>query len=140
MQKFNVSNIDQLNAVAKEIIKKFDNYKIIAFYGEMGAGKTTLIKEICCELGVNDDVNSPTFTIVNEYYSHNFSPIYHFDFYRIESIKELYEIGFQEYIDNGGLLFFEWAEKLGDYLLDDKVLKIFIEISDNNNRIIYYDD
>ena len=137
MKQFNISNLNQLSTVAKEIIKEFTNYKIVAFYGGMGVGKTTLIKEICNELGVNDDVNSPTFTIVNEYEAPGFSPIYHFDFYRIENKNELYEIGFQDYLDYGNLIFFEWAEKLGD-TFPDNVLNIFIKTSDNNDRIIYW--
>jgi len=135
MPEIIVSSINDLPKAAEKVIEIFKEIRIIAFYGKMGVGKTTLIKEICTTLGVEDEVNSPTFTIVNEYESNLYPIIYHFDFYRIESKEEIHEIGFSEYINFGDLILMEWPEKLEDELPED-CLKVYIEETDNNKRII----
>ncbi|MDR2010607.1 MAG: tRNA (adenosine(37)-N6)-threonylcarbamoyltransferase complex ATPase subunit type 1 TsaE [Bacteroidales bacterium] len=135
MHELRISDLNQLQYAADKFAETLKDNKIIAFYGEMGAGKTTFIKALCKAIGINDEVNSPTFTIVNEYRSPLYSPVYHFDFYRIESVNELMEIGFYEYIDSGELIFFEWPEKV-DNILPEEYLKVTIKVCENGERII----
>ena len=135
MAEILISSLDTIDDAALKFAEILKEHRIIAFYGEMGAGKTTFIKALCNVLGVEDEVNSPTFTIVNEYDSPLYSPIYHFDFYRIDSLRELYEIGFSEYIDSGELIFFEWPEKIED-ILPEECLRVNIKITDNGGRVI----
>ena len=109
-----INNLNEINAVAREFLAALGGRTIIAFYGKMGVGKTTFIKAVCEELGVTDVINSPTFAIVNEYLAGDGSPVYHFDFYRIKRPEELFDIGFEEYVDSGALCFMEWPEQAGD--------------------------
>lgn len=125
--------IDFLPEFAKEILSKRAETNVIAFYGDLGAGKTTLVKEICKQLGVEDEVKSPTFSIVNEYQTSNGEAIYHFDFYRIKSIEEALDIGIEEYFDSGSLLIMEWPENI-EGLLPSPYLKIKIEYSGEDKR------
>ena len=125
-----------LDEIAKLIIAK-SKHKTILFNGEMGAGKTTLIKSICDFLGVEDHVSSPTFSLVNEYEGHK-DIIYHFDFYRINDEDEAYAIGFEEYEYSGDFLFIEWSEKIPN-LIPDEHHVINITILDNNLREIKFD-
>lgn len=140
MGKF-ITNISlqEINIAAKEFIDYISNSpnesNIIAFYGAMGGGKTTFIKAICSCLGVEDIVNSPTFTIVNEYKSAKGFPIYHFDFYRINKLEEAYEIGINEYFSSNGLLLIEWPEKIEELLPND-CFKVKITTDSNNCREI----
>lgn len=127
-------NINQVPNIAKEIISSV-KYKILLFYGEMGTGKTTLIKEIVKQLGVEDIANSPTFSIVNEYLSRKGETIYHFDFYRIEEEEEVYDIGIEEYFYNNAWCFIEWPEKVENLLPLDAV-SIYITINNNGTRNI----
>ena len=112
---------------------------IFAFFGQMGAGKTTFIKAICRALGVEDDVNSPTFTIVNEYRSAKGFPVYHFDFYRINNITEAYDIGTDEYFGGDGICLIEWPEKIREILPDDCV-KVFVYADPEGNRTVEIED
>ena len=127
-------NINQVPNIAKEIISSV-KHKILLFYGEMGTGKTTLIKEIVKQLGVDDIANSPTFSIVNEYLSRKGETIYHFDFYRIEDEEEVYDIGIEEYFYNNAWCFIEWPEKVENLLPLDAV-SIYITINNNGTRNI----
>ena len=127
-------NINQVPNIAKEIISS-TKHKILLFYGEMGTGKTTLIKEIVKQLGVDDIANSPTFSIVNEYLSRKGETIYHFDFYRIEDEEEVYDIGIEEYFYNNAWCFIEWPEKVENLLPLDAV-SIYITINNNGTRNI----
>ena len=127
-------NINQVPNIAKEIISSV-KHKILLFYGEMGTGKTTLIKEIVKQLGVDDIANSPTFSIVNEYLSRKGETIYHFDFYRIEGEEEVYDIGIEEYFYNNAWCFIEWPEKVENLLPLDAV-SIYITINNNGTRNI----
>ncbi|MCK5676864.1 MAG: tRNA (adenosine(37)-N6)-threonylcarbamoyltransferase complex ATPase subunit type 1 TsaE [Flavobacteriaceae bacterium] len=127
-------NINQVPNIAKEIISSA-KHKILLFYGEMGTGKTTLIKEIVKQLGVDDIANSPTFSIVNEYLSRKGETIYHFDFYRIENEEEVYDIGIEEYFYNNAWCFIEWPEKVENLLPLDAV-SIYITINNNGTRNI----
>ena len=127
-------NINQIQNIAKEIISSA-KHKILLFYGEMGTGKTTLIKEIVKQLGVDEVANSPTFSIVNEYLSRKGETIYHFDFYRIEDEEEVYDIGIEEYFYNNHWCFIEWPEKVENLLPLDAV-SIYITINSNGTRNI----
>lgn len=121
--------------VALEIIKRFPQHRIFAFYGEMGAGKTTLIKEICRQMGVKEDeMSSPTFSLVNEYVSSGSDPVYHFDFYRIKKESEAFDLGYEEYFFSGNFCFIEWPEKI-ETLLPEMHVKVNIKISDNCRKV-----
>ena len=123
------SEIGQLPSVAADILKEYADERFFAFFGSMGVGKTTLIKEICAQLGVTQNVCSPTFAIVNEYADRNGEPVYHFDFYRLKSIDEAYDIGYEEYFYSGCYCFTEWTEKI-EPLLPDRYVRI--EIAEQN--------
>ena len=128
-----IESIDQIREAAKEFVAQMGENKVFAFYGKMGAGKTTFIKAICEELGVEDVINSPTFAIVNEYLDRKGEPIYHFDFYRIKKESEAYDIGFEDYVYSGNLCFMEWPELIEDLLPEDAV-KVMIEEEDDGRR------
>ncbi len=115
---FNISNINELPAVASKIIKNA-THKIFILKGEMGVGKTTLSKELIKQLGSNDNVQSPTFSIVNEYQTLDGQNIYHFDFYRIKNEEEVLDLGYEDYFYNNSYCFIEWAEKIPSLIPDD---------------------
>ena len=125
-------NLSELTNVAKEILSQSKS-KILLFYGEMGAGKTTLIKEICSLLDIEDKISSPTFSLVNEYKSRQGESVYHFDFYRIEDEEEAMDIGFEEYIDSEKWCLIEWPQNI-ENLLPLKSSAIQIQILENGNR------
>lgn len=134
--KINCSNLAQLDEIALQIIELFPNQKIFLISGKMGAGKTTLIKSICHALNVVDVVNSPTFSIVNEYTTLQGSSIYHFDLYRIKSPVELLDIGYEEYIYSGSYCLIEWPE-LATKLMPSSFVMIKIDVEElTENRII----
>ena len=112
-------NLDNIAESAKKFIDEIGKNRIILFEGEMGAGKTTFISEICRILGANDDFGSPTFSIVNEYVDGKGDSIYHFDFYRIESPQEALDIGAEEYFYSGNLCLIEWPDRLGSLIPED---------------------
>ena len=126
-----ISDIGQLPEVARNLLETFSEERFFAFFGKMGVGKTTLIKEICAELGVNDNVCSPTFAIVNEYTDGAGEPVYHFDFYRMKSVAEAYDIGYEEYFYSGCYCFTEWTEKVEE-LLPERYVRVDIEEEDGN--------
>ena len=132
-----VKGLDDLPEAAKTILNETGKQRIIAIYGKMGAGKTTLIKEFCKVLNVEDVVNSPTFALVNEYVTSEDEPVYHFDFYRIESIEEVFDIGYEEYIYSGHYCFIEWPEMI-ESLLPESYVYLSIEEKENGNREITY--
>jgi tRNA threonylcarbamoyladenosine biosynthesis protein TsaE len=125
-------NLSELTNVAKEILSQSKS-KTLLFYGEMGAGKTTLIKEICSLLDIEDKISSPTFSLVNEYKSRQGESVYHFDFYRIEDEEEAMDIGFEEYIDSEKWCLIEWPQNI-ENLLPLKSSAIQIQILENGNR------
>lgn len=128
----------QLPEAAKQFVQAMDQNTVFAFYGKMGAGKTTFIKAICEELGVTDVINSPTFSIVNEYRSDTTGElIYHFDFYRIKKIEEVYDMGYEDYFDSGALCFIEWPELIDDLLPGDAV-KVSITELEDGSRIVSF--
>ncbi len=131
-----LNDIEKAAAEFVEYISQSDaQSNIFAFYGQMGAGKTTFITAICKTLGVEDIVNSPTFTIVNEYRAAKGFPIYHFDFYRINKLQEAYEIGIDEYLGSNGLCLIEWPEKIAEILPSD-IINVNIGITDNGSRTV----
>lgn len=132
--KLTSGNINDLETVAHAIIQNTYNRKIILLNGEMGVGKTTLVKEIAKLLGVEENVSSPTFSIVNEY--HGNEVIFHFDFYRLESEEEAYDFGIEEYFDSGNLCLLEWPEKISN-LLPSSDLCLDVQITMENNIRIY---
>lgn len=126
----------QLPEAAKQFVQAMDQNTVFAFYGKMGAGKTTFIKAICEELGVTDVINSPTFSIVNEYRSDTTGElIYHFDFYRIKKIEEVYDMGYEDYFDSGAVCFIEWPELIDDLLPGDAI-KVTITEQEDGSRIV----
>ncbi len=132
MQKeYTLSEIDE---VATEISKRL-KHKIVLLNGQMGAGKTTLVKAIAKALGVREVANSPTFSIVNEYPTIEGGVLYHFDMYRLESEEEAYDFGIEEYLDSGNFCFIEWSERISN-LLPEEVHTIDIEIVNNTVRQI----
>jgi tRNA threonylcarbamoyladenosine biosynthesis protein TsaE len=130
-----ISSLDNIHQTAREFIATIDKRKVFAFYGPMGVGKTTFIKALCEELGVEDVVNSPTFAIVNEYEVKGKSPIYHFDFYRINKPEEAFDFGYEDYFYSGNLCFIEWPEKIEGLLPDDCVSVCFSELEDGRRKI-----
>jgi len=120
-------NIPELATVAQQILEKHKGKKIFAFYGEMGTGKTTLIKAILKHMGVDDIVSSPSFALVNEYNSAVFGKIYHFDFYRIKNLSEVFDIGYEHYFYSNNYCFIEWPEKINSLLPDDFVSLNIVE-------------
>lgn len=131
-----IRSLDSIDAAAGEFLRQIGNHRIIAFYGRMGAGKTTFTTALCRVLGVREDaVSSPTFAIVNEYRSASGEPVFHFDFYRITKIAEALDIGFYDYIDSGCLCFMEWPENIEE-LLPEETLKVSISVSADDVRTI----
>ena len=118
-------SLDVLDEVAKDIVAALEDRKIILFYGEMGSGKTTLIKEICKRLGVTDSMSSPTFGIVNEYHGSDKKIIYHFDLYRVKDLHECLDIGMEEYLYSGNYCFIEWPD-VATSLYPENTVKISI--------------
>jgi tRNA threonylcarbamoyladenosine biosynthesis protein TsaE len=129
------SSLEDLDTVAEALIKFAGNLKIWIFFGEMGSGKTTLIKSLCRHLGVSDTMSSPTFSIVNEYQALNKTTIFHFDFYRIKNEEEAYDIGTDEYFYSGNYCFVEWPEKIPS-LIPDAYVKVSITSENDTRRTI----
>lgn len=131
-----IRSLDSIDTAAEEFLRQIGNHRIIAFYGRMGAGKTTFTTALCRVLGVREDaVSSPTFAIVNEYRSASGEPVFHFDFYRITKIAEALDIGFYDYIDSGCLCFLEWPGNIEE-LLPEETLKVSISVSANGIRTV----
>lgn len=126
MMKATFDIVSQLPRVAQDLLDTFPEERFFAFFGKMGVGKTTLIKEICQQLGVIDNVCSPTFAIVNSYSTAQGDPVYHFDFYRLKNLDEAYDIGYEEYFYSNEYCFTEWTEKIED-LLPDHYVRVEIE-------------
>ena len=133
-----ISDIADIDRAAREFIDAIGTRRLFAFYGKMGAGKTTFIKAVCEALGTTDVVTSPTFAIVNEYDTASGRPVFHFDFYRIKRITEVYDIGYEDYFYNSdGLCFMEWPELIEDILPDDTV-RVSITEQPDGSRLIEF--
>jgi tRNA threonylcarbamoyladenosine biosynthesis protein TsaE len=122
---------------AEKFIDLTEGNRKFAFYGAMGAGKTTIIKSICEVLGVKDTVTSPTFTIVNEYRTSKGESVYHIDFYRIKKTEEVFDFGFEEYFESGSYCFMEWPELIESILPED-IVRVRIKVGDNESRILNF--
>ncbi len=136
MKTFHLSSEAQLKEVSRFLQQHKDTFPPVwLFYGDMGAGKTTLIKQFCNDIGVEDNVTSPTFSLVNEYQTHDGEIVYHFDFYRIDSEEEAEQIGLDEYIYSNNICLIEWPEKIPN-LLPHSNLNITFKINSDNSRTI----
>ena len=133
-----IKSIEEIAVAAKEFVAAMGDRKVFAFYGKMGAGKTTFIKAVCEELGVEDVINSPTFAIVNEYVDGQGEPVYHFDFYRIKNLQEVMDLGYEDYVYSGHVCFMEWPELIENLLPDDAV-KVTIEEEIDGGRVLVVD-
>jgi tRNA threonylcarbamoyladenosine biosynthesis protein TsaE len=129
--------LEHLPQVAQQIIVEGMPVYLWAFYGEMGAGKTTLVKEICTQLQVIDEVSSPTYSIVNEYKTKDGKTVFHFDFYRIKTIHEVYDIGYEDYFFSNNICLIEWPENIEQLLEHENVLRISIDKQTDNTRNIH---
>lgn len=136
MSRIQITSLDTIHEAAREFIGSMDDRTVFAFHGNMGAGKTTFIKAICEELGVQDVINSPTFAIINEYRSDTTGElIYHFDFYRINKLSEAEDIGTEDYFFSGALCFIEWPEKIEELLPGDVVHVTITEEPDHSRTV-----
>lgn len=144
-----IQDIDHIREAAREFIEHIGEHRVFAFYGKMGAGKTTFVKAICEELGVDDVITSPTFAIINEYsltslpspltsqLSALTSKIFHFDFYRIKKLEEVYDMGYEDYFYSGALCFIEWPELIEEILPDDAVRVSITEQTDGSRLVSF---
>lgn len=127
-------DINEIDSIAKEVIAALGNYKLVRLIGEMGAGKTTLIKSICKQLGVEEEVNSPTFAIVNEYKG-SVADVFHFDFYRVNTLQEAIDLGLDEYLYSDHYVFMEWPQLVDEYLPDEVATINIKEINDGLREV-----
>ena len=137
-----IQDLEHIREAARTFVNAMDDHHVFAFYGSMGAGKTTFIKAICEELGVEDVVTSPTFAIVNEYTPHSSlliprSSIYHFDFYRIKKLEEVYDMGYEDYFYSDGLCFIEWPEMMEELLPEDAIKVQIRENPDGTRTVVF---
>ena len=132
-----INSLDEIGKAAREFVTAMGDRTVFAFDGKMGAGKTTFIKAVCEELGVEDVINSPTFAIVNEYVDGKGEPIYHFDFYRIKNLQEVMDIGYEDYVYSGNVCFMEWPELIENLLPDDAVKVTIEEEMDGSRKVSF---
>lgn len=130
-----IQSLEEISSAARQFVESIGERRIFAFYGSMGAGKTTFIKAICEELGVEDVITSPTFAIVNEYTTGTGKPLYHFDFYRIKKLDEFYDMGGEDYFGSGNICFIEWPELIEDVLPEEAVIVNIKEVDDGSRLV-----
>ena len=135
--KIIINGIDDIGRAAKEFLQLRPPLPVIALYGEMGAGKTTFTKALCLALNVKEGVNSPTFTLINEYTTEGGELIFHFDFYRINKLEEAFDIGFEEFVDSGHLCIIEWPEKI-EQILPPDTLRVKISVLEDGTREVTF--
>ena len=135
-----IQSLDQIHEAARQFIAEMGDNTVFALYGKMGAGKTTFIKAVCEEMGVSDVITSPTFAIVNEYRADTAGElIYHFDFYRIKKLEEVYDMGYEDYFYSGALCFIEWPELIEE-LLPGNAVNVYIEEKEDGTRTVRFDE
>ena len=138
--EIHIAGLEDLERAAREFLREIGDRTLVAFYAPMGAGKTTFTTAVCKVLGVQEDaVSSPTFAIVNEYRTADGSPLFHFDFYRIERLEEALDIGLYDYLDSGCLCLMEWPENIED-LLPEETLKVAIRVNPDGSRTLSWED
>ncbi len=137
MSSIIIPSLVDYDRAAESFLKDAGSHSVFAFYGEMGAGKTTFIQALCRVLGITTEVNSPTFSLVNEYFLEDGSSVFHFDLYRIEDPVELFDLGYEEYFYSGATCFIEWPEK-ADHLVPREALQVKIKVLSNNTRIVEF--
>lgn len=137
--RITIANESETGRAAREFLDALDGRRHVALRAPMGAGKTTLTAAVCRELGVTDDVTSPTFSIINEYVDREGNPVYHFDFYRIDTEAQALDLGLDEYFDSGALCLMEWPENVEAFLPDD-TLDVTISVADDATRTITFGD
>ncbi len=131
-----IENIDSIHDAAKQFVAAMGEATVFAFYGKMGAGKTTFIKAVCEEMGIDDVITSPTFAIVNEYRAETTGElVYHFDFYRIKKLEEVYDMGYEDYFYSGAVCFIEWPELVEELLPEDAVRVMIKENADGSRTV-----
>lgn len=133
MKTIHITSQEELPQVAAAVIRALGRRTVVAFRGEMGAGKTTLIREIAAQLGATDTVTSPTFALVNQYKGSGKRPIYHFDFYRIDDLREAFDLGYEEYFYSGDICLVEWPEKI-EPLLPENTIQVHITVDSETAR------
>ena len=133
MFRISIPDLASIDDAARELLNAIPDRRIFAFYGEMGAGKTTFIKALCRVLKVSDLTSSPSFGLIHEYRADGGDSVYHFDFYRIEKVEEVFDIGYEEYIYSGYYCFIEWPEKIMS-VLPPETVKISMHVADNDGR------
>ena len=134
---FELESLDKIHEAARYFLNAVGDANIFAIDGDMGVGKTTFIKAVCEELGVKEVITSPTFSLVNEYTDGKGEPVYHFDFYRIKKIEEVYDMGYEEYFYNNSICFIEWPELIED-LLPENATKVTIEEQEDGSRVVKF--
>lgn len=140
LHKITIKDLNDLDRAAGEFLREIGDHRLIAFFAPMATGKTTFTTAICRQLGVEEDaVSSPTFAIVNEYRTRRGEAVYHFDFYRIEHLEEVYDIGFQDYVDSGCLCLMEWPENIEE-VLPEETLRVSICTNPDNSRTLSWED
>jgi tRNA threonylcarbamoyladenosine biosynthesis protein TsaE len=137
MKVIQIPGLDALPHAAEEMLHALGEKRVIAFFGEMGAGKTTFIKALCEVLRVSDVTSSPSFGLINEYKSSGGTTVYHFDFYRIRDIEEVYDLGYEEYLYSGSYCFLEWPEKVESLLPGDTV-RVKISVNEKGGRVLQF--
>lgn len=126
-------HLKELPEIARKLVEQFPEERVFAFYGKMGAGKTTFIQSVCRVLGSDDTVTSPTFALINEYNTEKNGSVFHFDFYRIKNLEEVFDLGYEDYLYSGSYCLIEWPELI-EPLLSEKVVKVKIEVEEDGSR------
>ena len=126
-------HLKELPEIARKLVEQFPEERVFAFYGKMGAGKTTFIQSVCRVLGSDDTVTSPTFALINEYNTQKNGSVFHFDFYRIKNLEEVFDLGYEDYLYSGSYCLIEWPELI-EPLLPEKVVRVKIEVEPDGSR------